>query len=160
MDWILFIDTTHVFGIYFCLIWGKIYIYRSTNLFHYFQPTWSMEAFEKPSRHDDVTKWKHFPRYWPFVGIHRSFDVFYDLRLNKRLTKQWRGRWFETPSRPLWRHWNKNTSSVDKPFRNMTFLRQQWNLKILGELRVEIYRRYRRLLLLIVMSFEALSKSR
>ena len=23
--------------------------------------------------HDDVVKWKHFPRYWPFVrGIHRS----------------------------------------------------------------------------------------
>ena len=23
--------------------------------------------------HDDVTKWNHFPRYWPFVrGIHRS----------------------------------------------------------------------------------------
>ena len=23
--------------------------------------------------YDDVTKWKHFPRYWPFVrGIHRS----------------------------------------------------------------------------------------
>ena len=23
--------------------------------------------------HDDVPKWKHFPRYWPFVrGIHRS----------------------------------------------------------------------------------------
>ena len=23
--------------------------------------------------HDDVSKWKHFPRYWPFVrGIHRS----------------------------------------------------------------------------------------
>ena len=36
--------------------------------------------------HDDVIKWKHFPRYWPFVrGIHRSprnFDVFFDL--NKR----------------------------------------------------------------------------
>ena len=30
--------------------------------------------------HDDVMKWKHFPRYWPFVGgIHRS-PV--DLRLN------------------------------------------------------------------------------
>ena len=26
--------------------------------------------------------------------------------LNKRLSKQWRGRWFETPSRPLWRHGN------------------------------------------------------
>ena len=25
--------------------------------------------------HDDVIKWKHFPRYWPFVrGIHRSGD--------------------------------------------------------------------------------------
>ena len=24
------------------------------------------------SLHDDVIKWKHFPRYWPFVrGIHR-----------------------------------------------------------------------------------------
>ena len=24
--------------------------------------------------HDDVIKWKHFPRYWPFVrGIHRSW---------------------------------------------------------------------------------------
>ena len=23
--------------------------------------------------HDDVIKWNHFPRYWPFVrGIHRS----------------------------------------------------------------------------------------
>ena len=26
-----------------------------------------------PLRHDDVIKWKHFPRNWPFVrGIHRS----------------------------------------------------------------------------------------
>ena len=41
--------------------------------------------------HDDVIKWKHFPRYWPFVReIHRSvtrrFDVSFDLRLNKRLS--------------------------------------------------------------------------
>ena len=30
--------------------------------------------WSKPSSiHDDVIKWKHFPRYWPFVlGIHRS----------------------------------------------------------------------------------------
>ena len=27
----------------------------------------------KSVTHDDVIKWKHFPRYWPFVrGIHRS----------------------------------------------------------------------------------------
>ena len=52
--------------------------------------------------HDDVIKWKHFPRYWPFVrGIHRSpanfpnkwpvtrsFDVFFHLFRIKRLNKQ------------------------------------------------------------------------
>ena len=34
------------------------------------------------------------------------FDVFIDLRLNKRLSKQWWGWWFETPPSPLWRHCN------------------------------------------------------
>ena len=36
----------------------------------------------------------------------RSFDVFFDLRLNKRISKQFWGWLFETPSRSLWRHWN------------------------------------------------------
>ena len=36
----------------------------------------------------------------------RSFDAFFYLRLNKRLTKQLRCRWFETPSPLLWRHCN------------------------------------------------------
>ena len=72
----------------------------------------TIDAGNALSRHDDVIKWKHFPRYWSFVGIPaqrpvtRSFDVFFDLRLNKRLSKQSRGWWFETPSRPLWRHRN------------------------------------------------------
>ena len=35
-----------------------------------------------------------------------SFDVFFDLRLNKRLSKQPWGWWFETLSRPVWRHFN------------------------------------------------------
>ena len=35
-----------------------------------------------------------------------SFDVFFDLPLNNRLSKQWWGWWFETPSCPLWRHSN------------------------------------------------------
>ena len=35
-----------------------------------------------------------------------SFDVFFDLRLNKRLSKQSLGWWCETLSRPLWRHCN------------------------------------------------------
>ena len=36
--------------------------------------------------------------------VTRSFDVFFDLRLNKRLSKQWWGWWSETLSRPLWRN--------------------------------------------------------
>ena len=39
-------------------------------------------------------------------SVTRSFDVFFDLRLNKRLSKQWWGWWFETLSHPLWRHRN------------------------------------------------------
>ena len=37
-----------------------------------------------------------------------EFDVFFDLRLNKRLSKHSWGWWFETPSRSLWRHRNEN----------------------------------------------------
>ena len=44
-----------------------------------------------------------FPAQRP---VTRNFDVFFDLRPNKLLSKQWRGWWFETPSRPLWRHRN------------------------------------------------------
>ena len=44
-----------------------------------------------------------FPTQRP---VTRSFDVHFDLRPNKRLSKQWWGWWFETPSRPLWRHRN------------------------------------------------------
>ena len=36
----------------------------------------------------------------------RSFDVFFDLGLNKQLSKQWRRRWFKTPWRSLRRHCN------------------------------------------------------
>ena len=35
-----------------------------------------------------------------------SFDVLFDLHLNKRLSKQSWGWLFETPSGPLWRHCN------------------------------------------------------
>ena len=38
--------------------------------------------------------------------VTRSFDVFFDLRLNKQLSKQWWGWWFATPSPALWRHCN------------------------------------------------------
>ena len=45
-----------------------------------------------------------FPAQRP---VTRSFDACFDLRLNKRLSKQSWGWWFETLSRPLWRHRNE-----------------------------------------------------
>ena len=67
--------------------------------------------------HDDFIKWKHFLCYWDLVrGIRvnplsqrpvmRSFDVFFDLRLNKCLSKQPRRQWFQMSSRSLWRNCN------------------------------------------------------
>ena len=38
--------------------------------------------------------------------VTRSFDVFFDVRLIKRLSEHSRGWWFETLSHPLWRHSN------------------------------------------------------
>ena len=45
-----------------------------------------------------------FPTQRP---VTRSLDVFFDLRLNKRLSKQPVGWWFETPSWSLWRQCNE-----------------------------------------------------
>ena len=44
-----------------------------------------------------------FPSQRPVTG---GFDVFFDLQLNKWLSKQSWDWWFETPSRPLWRHYD------------------------------------------------------
>ena len=44
-----------------------------------------------------------FPTQRP---VTRSFDIFFDLRLNKRLSKHSWGWWFETLSWSLWRHHN------------------------------------------------------
>ena len=48
-----------------------------------------------------------FPAQRP---VKRSFNVFFDLRLIKRLSKQSWGWWLETLSCPLWRHYNAPTS--------------------------------------------------
>ena len=52
-----------------------------------------------------------FPSQRPVMW---SFDVFFDLCLNKRLSKQSWGWWFETPSHSLWRHCNAITVSLEK----------------------------------------------
>ena len=47
----------------------------------------------------------HIPRDLFSTSVRRvCFEVFFDLRLNKRLGKQPWGWWFETPSWSLWRH--------------------------------------------------------
>ena len=51
-----------------------------------------------------------FPKQRP---VTRSFGVFFDLRLNKRLSKQSWGWWLETLSRPLWRQYNE-TEALDQ----------------------------------------------
>ena len=49
----------------------KLEIY-SADLVPFYQWLSKVLTIEK-LLHDDVIKWKHFPRYWPFVlGIHRS----------------------------------------------------------------------------------------
>ena len=53
-----------------------------------------------------------FPSQRPVL---RSFDVFFHLLLNKRLSKQSWGWWFETPSHSLWRHCNSTIVCVKDP---------------------------------------------
>ena len=87
------------------------------------RPTWwrhQMETFSALlafcARNLPVTG--EFPAQRPVTW---SFDVFFDLRMNKRLSKQSWGWWFETPSRPLWRHSNANgynISNLDKTLIN------------------------------------------
>ena len=82
--------------------------------------SYAAEASANILNHDDVIKWKHFPRYWPFVrGIHLS-PVNSPLKGQwrrallfplicaciKRLSKESWGWWFETPTCSLWRHRN------------------------------------------------------
>ena len=55
-------------------------------------------------------------------AVSRSFDVSFDLCLNKRLRKQSWGWWFETLSRPLWRHCDESfghlvQANLDMPTR-------------------------------------------
>ena len=85
--------------------WSQYSIVLSSPLHHF---TWwrhEMETFSALlalcEGNSPVTG--EFPSQRP---VARSFGVFFDLRLNKRLSKQSWGWWFETPSRSLWHHCN------------------------------------------------------
>ena len=51
-----------------------------------------------------------FPAQRP---VTRGFGVFFDLRLNKQVSKQSWGWWSETLSRPFWRHCNEDACSLN-----------------------------------------------
>ena len=52
--------------------------------------------------HDDVIKWKHFPRCWPFVrGIHRTL-------VNSPHKCQWRGSLMFSLTLPCTKNWVNN----------------------------------------------------
>ena len=57
--------------------------------------------------------------------VTRSFDVFFDLRLNKRLSKRPWGWWFETPPWSSWRQCN-SFSRVWLLFCGSTYLGNIW----------------------------------
>ena len=55
----------------------------------------------------------------PQRPVTQSFDVFFDVHLNKQLSEQSRRWWFELPSRSLWRHSKvkRNTNGLNyRPF--------------------------------------------
>ena len=60
-----------------------------------------------------------FPTQRP---VTRNFDVYFDLRPNKRLSKQSCGWWFETLSCSLWRHRNVGSYIVDPIIMNISFI--------------------------------------
>ena len=96
-------------GFFFSLRWRLLCFVAVTCLFG------SVVICCIPVNHDDVIKWKHIPRLWPFVwGIRwiprtDSGDAklyCFLLSAPEQTFKQSRRRWFETSSRPLWRHCN------------------------------------------------------
>ena len=79
-----------------------------------------------------------FPSQRP---VTRSLGVFFGLRLNKRLSKQSWGWWFETLSLPLWRHYNDVSGKT-------SYHQIWWNLEaaihwVLKWLKFELGRRRR-----------------
>ena len=64
--------------------------------------------------------------------VTRSFDVFFDLRLNKRLSKQSWGWWFQTLSLPLWRHCNAKCLLLSHKFSHV-YLWKPLSLIVIGD---------------------------
>ena len=72
-------DNIKIYIFYHLSIPSKVTCFETVMQFEF------AKVITETDRHDDVIKWKHFPRYWPFVrGIHRS-------PVNSPHKGQWRG---------------------------------------------------------------------
>ena len=68
-----------------------------------------------------------FPTQRP---VTRSFDILFDLRLNKRLSKLLLGWWFKTTSSLLWRQYNAALKSLDYKNVQGNFLENQLQIMV------------------------------
>ena len=85
--------------IYFCHCFGTMFIWHVS---------WWRHKMETFSALLAICTW-NCPVTGEFAAqrpVTHSFDVFFELIMNKRLNKQSWGWWLETPSRPLWHHRN------------------------------------------------------
>ena len=103
-------NVSNVFSVSICLM-------ISENSLPATEPHWGVFMFtvtvdkwstvKSSDTHDDVIKWKHFPRYWPFVrGIHRS-------PVNSPHKGQWRGAFMFSLICALINDWVKNGDAGD-----------------------------------------------
>ena len=102
----------------FCMsLYTKMRCHCTIELQYVFQ-CWRSVPFDRTGcMHDDVIKWEHFPRYWPFVrGIHQSpvnsphngrWHEAYMVSFICAWTNGWVNNRDAGYSLPLWRHCNE-----------------------------------------------------
>ena len=117
----------------FCLGLNMLILGLLWNFLISCRPFWKMPSAKNCLRSQIIhkiieateTRWRHQMESFPALRVicagnspvssqfpaqrpvTRSFDVFFGLLLNKLLSKQWWGWWFEMPSRSLWHYCNE-----------------------------------------------------
>ena len=81
------------------ILWGATILWRDAD------PFWGT-SIRTGASNRDITVYQALRKFPTQRPVTRSFDVYFDLRLNKRLCKPSWGWWFETLLCPLWCHSN------------------------------------------------------
>ena len=90
-------------------LFGELKLMIQIMCCYFFSSVWSLLWWRHQRKIIRVTGGFHSQR-----PVTQSFDVFFVLCLTKRLSEQSRRRWFETPSRSLWRHCNTYVNNRDE----------------------------------------------